>query len=226
MKRLVIFDLDGTLVNTLDDLSDSVNFALSQSGFPTHNRERFRYFVGNGIYKLIERALPENRRDSETVGLVKSVFMEHYSEHCTGKSLPYHGIDQLLQTLKNQGIKLAVASNKVHPATVAIVEHFWGKSYFDLILGHRDGKPTKPDPEIISDILTFLDVEKTEVLYAGDSGVDMQTAHNAGVTAIGVTWGLRTREELEENSADFIVDSPMEIAGLADKGNPTLTGNL
>lgn len=215
MKRLVIFDLDGTLVNTLDDLADSVNFALSQLGYSTHEYGKFRYFVGNGIYKLIERALPEGCRDMETVNRVKEIFMKHYSEHCTCKSRPYPEIDELLQTLGDLGVKLAVASNKVHPAAVAVVEHFFGGNRFDCILGHRDGKPTKPAPDIVFDILESLDVKKADVLYVGDSGVDMQTAHNAGITAIGVTWGLRTREELEENDADYMIDKPLEIIKIA-----------
>ena len=215
MIRLVIFDLDGTLVNTIDDLAESVNFALAKFDFPTHEREKFRYFVGNGIYKLIERALPENCRDAETIGRVKEVFMEYYTCHCTEKSCVYEGIKELLQKLKNQDIKLAVASNKVHPAAVMVVEHFFGEGCFDTILGHRDGHPTKPNPEVVFEIMERCGVEKSEVLYVGDSGVDMQTTHNAEVTSIGVTWGLRTREELEENLADYIVDNPCEIAKIA-----------
>ena len=211
MKQLVIFDLDGTLINTIADLADSVNHALQSLGYPAQPYEKFPYFVGNGIYKLIERALPPENRDEHTIRSVKERFMEHYMIHNTDKSTVYNGINELLQTLARKGIALAVASNKVNDATVAMIHHFFPDIPFASVIGQRDGVPTKPNPAIVYDILSETGIGKEDVLYVGDSGVDMQTAHNAGLTAVGVTWGLRPRSELEQNNADIIIDTPKEL---------------
>lgn len=211
MKQLVIFDLDGTLINTIADLADSVNLALKAMGFPAHAYNEYPYFVGNGIYKLIERALPPENRDEHTIRSVKERFMEHYMLHNTDKSTVYDGIDELLQTLARKGVALAVASNKVNDATVAMIRHFFPDIPFASVIGQRDGVPTKPNPAIVEDILSATGIDKKEVLYVGDSGVDIQTAHNAGITAVGVTWGLRPRSELEQNKADIIINSPEEL---------------
>ncbi|MBO4740806.1 MAG: HAD family hydrolase [Bacteroidales bacterium] len=211
MKKLVIFDLDGTLVNTIADLAYSVNIALHAKGFPMHDYDKFPYFVGNGIYKLIERALPEDSRDSETIQSVKAVFLEHYMYHNTDKSTVYIGIQELLQALNEKGVCIAVASNKVHVATVSMVRHFFPSVPFACVFGQRDGVPTKPDPTIVYDILENVGVLTSETLYVGDSGVDMQTAHNAGITAVGVTWGLRPASELKRYNADIIINSPPEL---------------
>ena len=211
MKRLVIFDLDGTLINTIADLADSVNHALQTLGYPAQPYEKFPYFVGNGIYKLIERALPPGNRDEPTIRSVKERFMEHYMLHNTDKSTVYDGIDELLQTLTQKGVALAVASNKVNDATVAMIHHFFPSIPFASVIGQRDGVPTKPHPAIVDDILAETEIDKKDVLYVGDSGVDMQTAHNAGLTAVGVTWGLRPKSELEQNHADIIINTPEEL---------------
>lgn len=211
MKRLVIFDLDGTLVNTIADLADSVNHALQHFGFPAHDYSEFPYFVGNGIYKLIERALPEPHRDTATIKSVKSEFMQRYMQHCTDKSTVYPGVAELLRELSARGVKVAVASNKVHEATVSMMSELFPDTAFACVLGQRDGVPTKPDPSIVFEILQVAGVEPAEVLYVGDSGVDMQTAHNAGLTAVGVTWGLRPESELRQHNADIIIHSPQEL---------------
>ena len=211
MKKLVIFDLDGTLVNTIADLADSVNHALQTLGYPAQPYEKFPYFVGNGIYKLIERALPLESRDEQTIRAVKAVFMDYYMLHNTDKSTVYDGVGELLRALANKGVALAVASNKVHEATVAMIARLFPGIGFACVLGQRDGVPTKPNPAIVAEILQTASVTPSETLYVGDSGVDMQTAHNAGITAVGVTWGLRPVEELRQNAADIIIDSPMEL---------------
>lgn len=211
MKQLVIFDLDGTLVNTIADLADSVNHALQTLGYPAQPYEKYPYFVGNGIYKLIERALPPESRDEATIRSVKAVFMDYYMLHNTDKSTVYNGVGELLQALAGKGVAIAVASNKVHEATVAMIARLFPGTEFACVLGQRDGVPTKPNPAIVDEILLKTAIERNEVLYVGDSGVDMQTAHNAGLTAVGVTWGLRPRSELEQNSADIIIDNPMEL---------------
>ncbi|MBO7540682.1 MAG: HAD family hydrolase [Bacteroidales bacterium] len=211
MKKLVIFDLDGTLVNTIADLADSVNHALQTLGYPAQPYEKFPYFVGNGIYKLIERALPPESRDEQTIRSVKAVFMDYYMLHNTDKSTVYEGVGELLRALADKGVALAVASNKVHEATVAMIARLFPGIGFACVLGQRDGVPTKPNPAIVAEILKTASATPTETLYVGDSGVDMQTAHNAGITAVGVTWGLRPVEELRQNAADIIIDSPMEL---------------
>ena len=211
MKKLVIFDLDGTLVNTIADLADSVNHALQTLGYPAQPYEKFPYFVGNGIYKLIERALPTESRDEQTIRSVKAVFMDYYMLHNTDKSTVYDGVGELLQALAGKGVALAVASNKVHEATVAMIARLFPDIGFACVLGQRDGVPTKPNPAIVAEILQTASATPSETLYVGDSGVDMQTAHNAGITAVGVTWGLRPVEELRQNAADIIIDSPMEL---------------
>ena len=209
--QLVIFDLDGTLLDTLDDLATSVNHALQRYGYPQHELMAYRYFVGNGITKLIERALPEEARQEETVALLRSAFLSHYQTHKTNLSKPYPGIPELLESLHRQNVLLAVASNKYHQGTVELVRHFFGESLFAIVLGQREGIPVKPDPTIIEEILTFSAVSKSETLYVGDSGIDMQAARNSAVTSVGVTWGFRPRQELEQHGANLIVDSPLEI---------------
>ncbi len=211
MKKLVIFDLDGTLVNTLVDLADSVNYALETFGFPRHNIETYRYFVGNGVYKLIEQALPKENANTKTIEHVKSLFLSHYTIHKTDKSYVYPQIHDLLIELQQKGILLAVASNKYHEATQDIIAYYFPDIHFVKVLGQRDGIPTKPNPSIVKEILVKTQMTPSETLYVGDSGVDMQTAHNAGIFAIGVTWGLRTKEELQNNNADLIIDAPMQI---------------
>lgn len=211
MTQLVIFDLDGTLLNTIDDLALSANHALHQYGYPEHELSAYRHFVGNGITKLIERALPETARQQDTIHKLQSAFVSYYQQHKTDLSQPYPGIAELLDQLHNQGILLAVASNKYHQGTLELIRHFFGDTLFSVVLGQRDGIPVKPDPTIVEDILSYTAIPKSATLYVGDSGVDMQTARNSNLTSIGVTWGFRSRQELETNGADIIVNSPREI---------------
>jgi len=214
MKKLVIFDLDGTLLDTVADLANSTNYALKACGFPTHAVSEYRFFVGNGINKLFERALPEGAKTEENVQKIRSYFLPHYSQHNMDASTPYPGIIKLLETLREKGVQLAVASNKYQTATEALVKHYFAGFSFVDILGQREGIPVKPDPAIVYDILAKAGVEKKDTLYVGDSGVDMQTALNAGITSAGVTWGFRPRTELEENKASHIVDEAREILPL------------
>ncbi|MCD8177858.1 MAG: HAD family hydrolase [Tannerellaceae bacterium] len=214
MKKLVIFDLDGTLLDTVADLAHSTNYALEKCGFPTRPVSEYKFFVGNGINKLFERALPEDARTEENILKIRSYFIPYYNEHNMDASGPYPGIVELLHTLQDNGIRLAVASNKYQAATEMLVKHYFGNFTFIGILGQREGIPVKPDPSIVYDILKKAGVSKEETLYVGDSGVDMQTAQNAGITSAGVTWGFRPRTELEENGAGFIVNSAEEIIRL------------
>lgn len=211
MKRLIIFDLDGTLLNTIADLAQSTNYALSTLGHSIHPVEDYNLMVGNGINKLFERALPPGERTEEHVSRVRTLFVPHYDQHNTDASTPYPGIRELLQRSQEAGILLAVASNKYQAATEKLVAHYFPEIRFVAVLGQREGVSVKPDPTIVHDILKMADVPKEEVLYVGDSGVDMQTALNSGVTACGVTWGFRPRAELEAFHPDYIVDRVEDI---------------
>lgn len=214
MKRLVIFDLDGTLLNTIADLANSTNHALNQLGYPTHEPEEYNLMVGNGINKLFERALPEGEKTEENVLRVRRKFIPYYDQHNADESRPYPGIPELLETLQAKGIQLAVASNKYQAATEKLIAHYFPNIKFIAVFGQRDGVNVKPDPAIVEDILRISGTHKKEVLYVGDSGVDMQTARNAGVTACGVTWGFRPLAELESFNPRYIIEVPQLISDL------------
>lgn len=213
-KKLAIFDLDGTLLDTIADLAQSTNHALQACNFPTHPTEDYRLFVGNGINKLFERALPEGEKTTENILLVRSHFIPHYDCHDTDLSTPYPGITDMLGHLQQAGVLLAVASNKYQSATSRLVSHFFPEMKFCRILGQREGVAIKPDPQIVHEIMDAAGVQPEEVIYVGDSGVDMQTALNARVTAIGVTWGFRPRQELEQFCPTYLVDTPEEIESI------------
>lgn len=214
MKQLVIFDLDGTLLNTIADLAASTNYALTQNNFPTHATEAYNYFVGNGINKLFERALPEGEKTEENIRRMREVFLPYYDKHHTVHSKPYPGIPELLTTLQNKGVKLAVASNKYQSATEDLIHRFFPEIRFEIVLGQREGIPPKPNPSIVNEILAHTGVSKEDTLYVGDSGVDMQTTINSQIDAVGVTWGFRPRQELESFHPKYIVDEAMEIASI------------
>ena len=214
MKKLVIFDLDGTLLNTIADLAHSTNYALNKLGYPTHEIEKYNFMVGNGIDKLFERALPEEEKSKENVLRVRKEFVPYYDIHNADDSRPYPGIPELLSYLQDAGVQIAVASNKYQAATQKLVDHYFPEIHFTAVLGQREGVKVKPDPIIVSDILEIAKVAKEEALYVGDSGVDMQPAANAGVTACGVTWGFRPRTELEEFNPSYIADTAGEIKNL------------
>lgn len=209
--QLVIFDLDGTLLNTIDDLAASTNYALRQHGFPEHELPAYRHFVGNGITKLIERALPESERLEATILQLREEFVDYYQQHKTILTRPYPGIPELLAQLAEQGIRLAVASNKYHQGAIELIRHYFGPDLFKIVLGQREHVPAKPDPAIVFEILQQTGTAPANALYIGDSGVDMQTARRSGITSVGVSWGFRPRQELTENGACHIADRPEEI---------------
>lgn len=211
MKTLIIFDLDGTLLDTVADLAASTNYALEQCGFPTHEAEAYKFFVGNGINKLFERALPDGAKDQETILKIRKYFIEYYNDHNSELTVPYPGISELLSTLQSKNIQLAVASNKYQQATTELIQHFFPDINFVAVFGQRENVPIKPNPAIVNDILAITGTERKDVLYIGDSGVDMQTAQNAGVDAAGVTWGFRPRAELEQFEPKYIVDNTSRI---------------
>lgn len=212
---IIIFDLDGTLINTIDDLGQACNYALSACGFPTHKIEDYPRLVGNGINKLIERALPEEQRQEETVMQVREYFVPYYDEHNCDYTRPYEGIPQLLKTLKEQGHYLAVASNKYQAATEKIVAQLF-PGIFDIVLGERENIARKPDPQIVYEILSTLNTQlsTTNCLYIGDSLVDAQTAKAANLPFVACTWGFCTREQLLTVTPDHMVNHPLEILTL------------
>ncbi|MCH5318933.1 MAG: HAD family hydrolase [Paramuribaculum sp.] len=220
MKELIIFDLDGTLVNTIADLAEATNYALGKCGYPLHSRESYPMMVGNGVLRLIERALPEDARTKETIEKVRSHFTEYYDEHCTDLSRPYPGMAELLKDLVDEGIKVAVASNKYQSAVDKIIRHYFPDIEWSAIEGHKAGMPVKPDPSIVFEILSIVPTRKQKVLYVGDSGVDMQTARRACVDSVGVTWGFRPEKELTDNFADRIVNNTDEIYRIATAKDP------
>lgn len=213
MKKAVIFDLDGTLLNTIDDLGDSVNYVLKKHNYPTFSIEEYKYKVGNGMRKLIERSLPENKRNDETIEQVLAEFMAYYGEHKMDKTAPYDNIEQLLKTLKQKGVKTAVVTNKAHISAKPLMDEVF-PDLFDAVIGQKEGVPTKPDPTSVFAVLKELGVSADECLYLGDSGVDMQTAKNAGIFGIGVLWGFRKADELIENGAKKLIGKPQELLEL------------
>lgn len=217
MKKLVIFDLDGTLLNTIADLAQSTNHALAALGYPTHEEKEYNFMVGNGINKLFERALPEESRTEENVLRVRKEFVPYYDQHNADKSCPYPGITELLDELQAKDLQLAVASNKYQAATEKLIAHYFPNIRFTAVFGQREGVNVKPDPTVVHDILKIAQLSSKDVLYVGDSGVDMQTANNAEVTSCGVTWGFRPRTELETFHPDYIVDKAEEITAIAFK---------
>lgn len=213
MKNLVIFDLDGTLLNTIDDLATAANFTLRRNGYPERQREEYPFLVGNGILKLLERSLPEEVRSSANALKLRPDFLAYYDRHKTEKTHPYEGIEALLQDLRKRGILLAVASNKYQSATEELIRYYFGETTFCVVLGQRENIPVKPDPAIVYDILKFTGIEKKDTLYVGDSGVDMLTAANSAIESVGVTWGFRPETELLENNAVHLACHPNEILG-------------
>ena len=213
-KRLAIFDLDGTLLDTVADLANATNQALAKCGYPTHPTEAYYHFVGNGINKLFARALPEEARNEENVLRIRTHFIPYYNEHNADDSRPYPGIVELLHELQSRGVQVAVASNKYQQATAKLVAHFFPNIRFAAVYGQREGVAIKPDPTIVNDILSVTGVSRADTIYIGDSGIDMLTAHNAEVESIGVTWGFRDEEELSSNGANHIVHHAEEILKL------------
>ncbi len=214
MKKLYIFDLDGTLVNSIFDLADAMNAVLEAHGWAVHEVEEYKYFVGNGTLKLVERAVPPEQRSEESIKKLHEEFAENYAKRATNKTRPYEGIPQLLEVLKSRGCMLAVASNKPDRFSKLIVDTLFGSEMFDYVSGKKEGVPTKPSPEIMLEIINALGVDKSECVHSGDSDVDVLTAKNTGIECIGCTWGFRTEEELLRAGADYVAHSPMEISEL------------
>ncbi len=212
MYKLAVFDMDGTILDTLEDLKDSVNYALSECGYPQRTYDEVRRFVGNGIRKLIERAVPEGVSVSD-IDRVHEVFTGHYKVHCADKTKAYDGIKPLLEELRANGVKTAVVSNKADYGVQELCKEYFD-GLFDYAVGEREGIRRKPAPDSVNEALRVLGIPKNEAVYIGDSDVDYETAVNAGLPCISVLWGFRDEEFLRSKGASLFVREPSEILSI------------
>lgn len=211
MKKAVIFDLDGTLLNTLDDLADSTNYALSKFGYPTRTIEEVRQFVGNGVAKLIERAIPEGKNNPNFEKCL-AIFKENYAQNMYNKTAPYNGIIEMLSNLKSKGIKIAVVSNKFDLAVKELCKKYF-EGFIDFAAGENEaqGIKKKPAPDTVISVLNEFNFAPEDAVYVGDSDVDIMTAKNSKMSCISVTWGFRDEKFLLENGATILINAPSEI---------------
>ena len=209
---LVIFDLDGTLLNTIGDLAASVDYVMRSRNLPEHSDAEYRQMVGGGIKRLVERALPAHlAADEAYVEECVAQFRRYYVDNIDTHTYPYEGMPQLLRRLCNEGVKVAVASNKFQHGTERLVAKFFGDIAFVAIEGNREGAPLKPDPQIVRNILNIADVEASRAVMVGDSGIDIRTAAAAGIASVGVAWGFRFAEELYDAGATNVVTTMEEL---------------
>jgi phosphoglycolate phosphatase len=211
--KAVVFDLDGTLLNTLDDLADSMNHVLESNGFPIHDIDEYKYFVGHGLRNLAEKALPIEHRYTKTDSALNDMLKE-YGKRWSNKTVPYTGIPELLDQLSAKNIKLAILSNKEHNLTLKIADKFLSRWKFEVVFGERIGVPRKPDPTSALEIIKILNLHADSIIYLGDSGSDMQTANNSGMYAVGALWGFRGAEELIKFGAKCTINTPIELMNI------------
>ena len=212
---LIIFDMDGTILNTLEDLKNSLNYVLQQAGYQTRTLEEVRTFVGNGIRKTIERALPSDIEE-EKVDELFSLFMDYYAIHNTDNTKPYNGVIELLKELKHLGYKTIIVSNKQDSAVKSLCKKFF-TGLFDVEIGEKENIAKKPEPDEVNEVLKILNIDRTKSIYIGDSEVDIQTAQNSKMKSIIVDWGFRDRKFLYEHGAEVIVSNPSEILDIINK---------
>ena len=212
--KAILFDLDGTLLDSLEDLGNSVNRVLAEKGFPTHGLDRYRYFVGEGALMMINRALPKQKRKNDVIQECVDAFQKDYSQNWNVKTSLYDGIAEMLDELTALKLNLAVLSNKPHEFTKKCVDEHLSNWRFKIVLGQRDGVPRKPSPEGALEIAEYLNTKPENILYLGDSAVDMQTAVTAGMFPAGVLWGFRSIKELQDAGAKAIIERPLEILSL------------
>ncbi|MFN7765792.1 MAG: HAD family hydrolase [Planctomycetaceae bacterium] len=210
----IVFDLDGTLIDSLRDIAEAANASLRDLGFPIHPIESYRQFVGDGVRVLFERALPVADRAPTVVTDCAAGFARHYAQGWSRHTRLYPGIGAMLDEISRRGIRLAVLSNKPHPFTCQCVKHFLSAWNFEVVAGQKDGIPKKPDPAGAWAVAQQLGFEPARLAYVGDSSVDMQTATNAGLDPIGVSWGFRSREELWQHGARVVIDEPRQLLDL------------
>lgn len=214
--QAIIFDLDGTLLATLEDIAGSVNRVLIERGYPEHPLEAYRFFVGDGSEKLVRRALPQEVDDEQMIRKCHEAFLEDYGKNWHVHTAPYAGIPELLDALSARHVKLSVLSNKPHAVTVRCISEWFRAWQFESVTGQRDGLPKKPNPAGALKIAEALQLQSRDFLFVGDSAVDMQTASAAGMFAVGVSWGFRPVSELEENGANAVIRTPFELLDVLD----------
>ena len=212
--KAVIFDLDGTLLNTIDDIANSVNSVLEKSGFPVHSTEEIKYFVGTGFYNLIRLALPEKNRDDGTIKKLVEMLREEYNTRWNQYTKPYDGIAELLDELTKRNVKKAVLSNKADNFTKIIVAQLLPQWQFEVVWGERPDVPKKPDPTAALEIADMLNISPDEFILLGDSSYDIQTGVAAGMFAVGALWGFRTADELKSAGADALIEKPLDLLKL------------
>ena len=210
MKKLVLWDLDGTLIDTLEDLGTAVNHALNLRGLPLHTMDEYRRMVGHGVRNLVQQALPAGADEAYVDACLKD-FKEYYSAHIDVKTRPYPGIVDLIEDLDKRGVRMAIVSNKFQEGTEYLIKEFFPEIDFVAIMGNREGFPLKPSPEIVEHVIKVSGIPKADAILVGDSPTDMKTAANGGIDSIAVSWGYRTTEELAGNR---IVDSVEELRGI------------
>ena len=216
-RYAVIFDLDGTLLDTAADLATSANAALAELGAPPHPVEAYKRFVGDGVEVLLQRALPAQRRDSETVARGVALMRAHYGRHWHDQTRPYPGIAELLATLAARAARLAVLSNKPHDPAVQTIRHFFPTVPFAKVVGARPGVPHKPDPTAALALARDLEVAAADCWLVGDSGSDMLTARSAGMLGVGATWGFRGEAELRAHGAVVLLAAPADLLALIER---------
>ena len=215
MIKAVLFDLDGTLANSLDDLANATNYAIKKFGFPERNVDEYKYFAGDGMPKMIERALPQEHSDGHTVSKILPVFLEYYGAHYCDNTRAYEGMPELVCRLKAKGIKVAVVTNKAQEMADMVVSKLYG-NWFDFVLGKRDGIPPKPDPTAALKTMEILGVKPNECVFVGDSKMDVMTGVNSGAYPVGVLWGFRKEDELILGGAKKIIQEPKELLAIID----------
>jgi len=209
--KAVIFDLDGTLLDTIGDLTDSMNLTLSRFGFKGHDQETYKNFVGDGIEILVQRALPPDSRQPEMVDRCVAVMREEYANHWDKKTRPYPGIPELLDILSQKGWPLSILSNKPDDSTRMVVAKLLPRWSFQIIFGSRPSVPRKPDPTAALEIAGLLNLSPDQFIYLGDTGTDMKTALGAGMFPVGVLWGFRTAQELMTQGARILIEKPLDL---------------
>lgn len=211
MPALFIFDLDGTLLDSIPDIACSMNEVLQRHAYPAHPVEAYHYFVGSGVRCLVERALPEAARTHEIMKPFQEEYMAHYARQMSVLTRPFEGVCETLKTLQYRGVQLSVATNKPHELVDEVMARYFPDIRFSAVFGQRKGYAVKPDPTIVFDILKKTGIAKENALYLGDTSVDMKTAKAAGVQSVGALWGYRTREELLDSGADFLAEKPQDL---------------
>lgn len=207
--KIAIFDMDGTILNTIEDIADAMNYCLKLYGMPERSLSEIKSFVGNGIRKLVERAVP-NGTDPGTIDEINTIYIKYYKEHCAIKTRPYDGVCEVLKKLRDEGVLTAVVSNKADIAVKQLCKEYFG-GLFDYSLGDQEGIRRKPDPESVELVMSHFGVDRDEAVYIGDSEVDHQTAQNAGIDVIMVSWGFREEDFLRSIGAERIIHEPQEI---------------